>query len=305
MERIIMDCDTGHDDAAALIMAAGSDKIKIEGIVAAAGNQTLEKTLNNNLNMAEAMELDCPVFKGLKNPIIRDRITAAGIHGKTGLDGPIFPKNRKIKCSGDGIRFITDTVMNNPKEITLVATGPLTDIAVAVLTEPRLAENVKKIVLMGGSLGEGNVTECAEFNIFADPEAADIVFKKDWDIVMMGLDVTLQAVFTPAVRQRFEKLKKTRMLDIFLKSMDFYTKACLAFCHDGPALHDPCCIAYLINPEMFTFQRRNIRVETKGQLTYGRTVGLWPSTSSKTLVGKGIDTEKFWLAMENSFSILP
>lgn len=308
IERIILDCDTGHDDAVALIMAAGADNIKIEGIVAAAGNQTLENTLENNLNMVEAMGIDCSVYVGVPDPLLRDRITASEIHGKTGLDGPIFPKNRKIQCSGDGIQYIIDTVMSNPNEITLVPTGPLTDIAIAMKKEPKLAENIKKIVLMGGSLSEGNVTESAEFNIYADPEAAQIVFSSKTNIVMMGLDVTLQVLFSDELDKKFKKMqeeKPTRMREIFLQSMGFYTQSCLEYIHDYPAMHDPCCIAYLMDPTMFSFERRDIRVETKGELTYGRTVGLWPSKTSKTLVGKKVDSSKFWDLLADCFYKLP
>lgn len=305
MERLILDCDTGQDDAVAILMANGADNLKIEGIVSVAGNATLENTLENNLKLTEEIDLDVPVYRGCNSPLIRKQIIAEGIHGKTGYDGPIFKKKRIKQCMGDGIDFIINTIMQNPGEINLVATGPLTDIAIALKKEPKIVDNVKKIILMGGALMQGNITPSAEFNIYADPEAAKIVFNSGAEIYMMGLDVTHQALLNKENFTRFEKEQEnnpTRVREIFLDGMRAYTKTCVAEIHEYPAMHDPCCIAYLIDPSLFTFQSRDIDVETKGEITYGKTVGLWPNDNSKTHVGIKVDANKFFNILSKSLS---
>lgn len=305
MERVIIDCDTGQDDAVAILMAAGSSKIKIEGIVSVAGNQILENTLENNLKLTEDINLDVPVFKGLNGPLVRKQVCASHIHGKTGLDGPIFSKKRVKREAGDGVDFIIDTIMNNPNEINLVAIGPLTDIAIAIKKEPRIVENVKKIVLMGGAMGEGNVTPCAEFNVYADPEAASIVFSSKAPIYMMGLDVTKQLILDEKRFDRFKEAQKyypNRKREIFIDCMEFYIASCIACIHEYPAMHDPCCIAYLINPEIFSFEKRDIFVETKGEYTYGQTVADFINENSNTFVGVRAQQDKFWDLLFNSLN---
>ncbi|MBK5200832.1 MAG: nucleoside hydrolase [Spirochaetaceae bacterium] len=305
MERLILDCDTGQDDAVAILMANGAKNLKIEGIVAVAGNATLENTLENNLKLTEEINLDVPVYKGCSSPLIRKQIIAEGIHGKTGYDGPVFQKKRNKQCMGDGIDFIINTIMENPGEINLVATGPLTDIAMVIKKEPKIIDNVKRIVLMGGALMQGNITPSAEFNIYADPEAAKIVFNSGAEIYMMGLDVTHQVLLNKENFNRFEREQEenpTRVREIFIEGMRAYTKTCVAEIHEYPAMHDPCCIAYLIDPSLFTFQSRDIDVETKGELTYGKTVGLWPNINSKTHVGIGIDADRFFDILSDTLS---
>lgn len=305
MERLILDCDTGQDDAIAILMINGADNLKLEGIVSVAGNATLENTLENNLKLTEEINLDVDVYKGCNAPLVRKQVIAEGIHGKTGYDGPVFTKERVKQSNGDGIDFIINTIMNNPGEINLVATGPLTDIALVIRKEPKIVENVKRIILMGGALMQGNVTPSAEFNIYADPEAAKIVFNSGAEIYMMGLDVTHQVLLDSENLKRFKKeqeLKPNRVREIFLDGMREYTKRCVAEIHEYPAMHDPCCIAYLIDPSIFTFESRDIDVETKGELTYGKTVGLWPNKNSKTHVGVKVDSQRFFNILSKCLS---
>ncbi|MCH3916301.1 MAG: nucleoside hydrolase [Spirochaetia bacterium] len=306
-ERILIDCDTGQDDAVAILLAAGSDKLQIEGIIAVAGNVSLAHTLENNLHLVEAMGKDIPVFRGAEKPLVREPIKAGHVHGTNGLAGYTFPPDCSRRCSGNGIAFIIKTIMENPGQISLVATGPLTDIALAFREEPRLAENVKQVVLMGGSMGEGNITPSAEFNIYADPEAAQIVFSSHARIYMMGLDVTLQVTLTDQILERFRKEQEAdprTMRGLFLKGMESYTRACMDVIHDFPSMHDPCCIAYLLDSSLFTFTRRNVVVETKGTYTYGRTVALWPEETADTFIGIKVDALRFWDLLSASLSNL-
>lgn len=305
LNRIIMDCDTGLDDAVAILMAVDQKNIIVEGLVSVAGNCSLDNSLENNLKLIEDLDYDIPVFKGLSNPLIRKRVDASHIHGDNGLSGPVFNKKRLKKSSGDGIDFIINKVMNNPNEITLVATGPLTDIAFALKKEPRLFDNVKELVLMGGALGEGNVTFSAEFNFFADAEAAAIVFESGMKIIMMGLDVTKQLILDSAVFDLFKadyKKNPNRKKEIFIDCMEFYTKSCWSCLHEYPAMHDPCCIAYLLDPSIFILEKKDIRIETKGEYTYGKSVDARLGGISNTFVGKSVQKDKFWTLLKNSLN---
>jgi len=298
MKKIILDVDTGHDDAIAIEMAAGSSDLEILGIVAVSGNQTLDKTLENTLNLCDSLGIKAPVFRGSEFPLIRQRVVAGKIHGETGFDGPVFGPRKKQAESQRGVDFIVNSVLEAPGEVYLVPTGPLTDIALAMRLDSRVASLVKGIVLMGGSLGKGNVTPSAEFNIYADPEAASIVFSSGAPIVMMGLDVTLSVVLDPPrIQQITSKPGKAR--SILKASMEFYTQSCLRYAGSYPAMHDPCTIAYLHDPSMFSVKPMRIEVETKGSLTYGRTVGIEDS-QSRTLVACKVDQQRFWFFLDSA-----
>ncbi|MGN1164477.1 MAG: nucleoside hydrolase, partial [Candidatus Ornithospirochaeta sp.] len=295
MRRIIMDVDTGHDDAIAIAMAQGlKDKIKIEGLIAVAGNQKRENTLENTLNLAEALEIDAPVFMGASGPLLREQVTAGNIHGKNGFEGPVFPPRKKQQCKGNGIRWAVDYVLANPGEITYVAVGPWTDLALCIKSDDRFASSLKEIVLMGGAVDrEGNVTKEAEFNVYADPEAAEIVFNCGAPITFFSLDVTLKLLLTDEIIEKVRSMEDSRYKQIFLASMAYYTKSILAANGEMPAMHDPCTICYLADPTAFTYSKRRMHVETKGSLTYGRTVGE-RYESSLTKMGVTVDQDKFW-----------
>jgi len=203
--KIILDCDPGHDDAIAILMAAKHPAIDLLGITIVAGNQTLDKTLVNGLNVCQQLDINVPVFAGMPQPIMRKQIVADNIHGETGLDGPVFgPLTRKAE-STHAVQFIIDTLMASDGDITLVPVAPLTNIAVAMRMQPAIIPKIKEIVLMGGAYGTGNFTPSAEFNIYADPEAAHVVFSSGAPLVMMGLDLTNQTACTPDVIARMEK----------------------------------------------------------------------------------------------------
>lgn len=306
MERIIIDCDPGHDDAVALAMAKGlSDRIKVEAVIATYGNQSVDKTLTNALNLAQALELDAPVYTGSLNPLVRERVAAGYIHGENGLAGPVFPPCRR-QCCGNGITAAIDLVLNNPGEITFVSVGPFTDLAVCIKADPRFARSLKRIVVMGGAIGrQGNVTPSAEFNVYADPEAAQIVFNSGVDVVMFGLDVTLQLTLSDAILENVRKLPETNYTPIFMASMECYVEACREYIHDYPSMHDPCTIAYLADPSIFEFERRRINVDCKSELNYGRTIADFPNGEGNVLVGMKANTTKFWNLFYEALRRLP
>jgi ribosylpyrimidine nucleosidase len=299
--KIILDVDTGHDDMIAILMASGLKEIELMGIVAVTGNQVLEKTLNNTLNVCDYIGEKAPVFAGSGRPLVRDLVVAGDIHGESGLDGPTFGPRKKEAQEIGGVHFIIETVLANPHEITLVPTGPLTDIALAIALEPKIVPLIKEIVLMGGSLGRGNKTPYAEFNIYADAEAAQIVFKSGVPIVMMGLDVTLQVQLDRARLETYRVLQ-TKTSEMFSASMDHYMRACQLHGFDYPAMHDPCCIAYLVQPDLFEFAKHNIDVEIYDKQKYGQTIA---SKGDGVLVGKKVDEKRFWKLLDRAFTNLP
>ena len=304
--RIILDVDTGHDDAIAIALAAGlRDEIEIDALIACAGNQVREKTLENTLNMAEALGLECPVFAGANGPILRDQVTAGNVHGKNGFEGPLFPPRKRQQSKGNGIIWAVEHVISNPGEITYVSVGPWTDLALCIKADERFAPSLKEIVLMGGAVDHpGNRTPSAEFNVFADPEAAAIVMKCGAPITLFPLDVTLQVCLNESVLDNVKASPDTVYKDIFLRSMEFYTKAVCKVPGEMPAMHDPCCIAYLADPSIFTFSYRPITVETKGESTYGKTTGGLEDRNQNTKFGITADSGKFWALFFRAFENL-
>lgn len=294
--RIILDVDTGHDDAVAISLAAGlRDNIEIEGLIASFGNTEREKTLNNTLNLAEALDIDSPVFAGSKGPLLRQRVSAGTIHGSSGFDGPVFPPRQKKESKGNGILWALDKVINNPGELTFVSVGPWTDLALMIKADERFAPSLKEIVLMGGAVHrEGNTTGSAEFNVYADPEAAAIVLNSGVPITLMGLDVTLQVLLTEEILEKIKREKDSIYKKIFLDSMAFYIPSIVKATGVWPAMHDPCCIAYLADPSIFEFEYCPVTVETRDKNTYGKTIGGKEDKNQKTKIGIKADTEKFW-----------
>lgn len=303
-EKIILDVDTGHDDMVAIVMATGLEEIELMGLVAVAGNQILEKTLANTLKVCELIGQQAPVYAGMDRPLVRPKVIGGDIHGESGLDGPVFPPLVKQAESLHGVQFIIGSVLANPHEITLVPTGPLTDIAMAIRLEPRLPSLVKRIVLMGGSLGKGNRTAHAEFNIFADPEAAAIVFGSGAPIVMMGLDVTLQVVLDGNRSASYGSLT-TRTATMFNASMAHYIEACRRHGSEYPAMHDPCCIAYIADPSIFTTESHDIAIELHDREKYGKTYASTTNGSGTIQVGVGVDAHRFWKLLDRAFARLP
>lgn len=208
MTSIILDCDPGHDDAMAILLALGNPNIELLGVTTVGGNQSLEKVTYNaraTLEMARATHI--PVHAGCDRPMVRPLEVAASVHGESGLDGVTLPEPTRPLDEGHAVNWIIDTIMSNePGTITLVPTGPLTNIAMAVRLEPRIVRRVKEVVLMGGGYHVGNWSAVAEFNIKVDPESAHVVFNEDWPITMVGLDLTHQALCTPEVQAKINAI---------------------------------------------------------------------------------------------------
>ena len=222
--KIILDCDPGHDDAVAIMLAGKSPKIDLLGITVVAGNQTLDNTQRNALNVVQCLGLDVPVYAGCGQPMIREKITAGDIHGKTGLDGPVFePLTRKLEPE-HAVNYIVKTLMESDDPITMVTTGPMTNLAMAMRMEPRIIDKIERIVLMGGAYTNGNVTPAAEFNIVADADAAYVCFTSGRPITMVGLDVTRKALCYPSIVERMEKVNN-KASKLFVDLMRHFNKS--------------------------------------------------------------------------------
>lgn len=301
--KIILDCDPGHDDAVAIMMAAIHPKIDLLGITIVAGNQTLEKTTINALNVCQYLDIDTKVYAGCGIPMVREKqIIADDIHGESGLDGPVFdPLTRKVEDK-HAVDYIIETLMDSDGDITLVPTGPLTNIAMAMRMQPKIVDKIKEIVLMGGAYQLGNVTPAAEFNILVDAEAAHVVFTSGRPIVMMGLDLTRQALCYPSIVERMGKID-TKAAQLFADLMRFFGQQQKAvFGWEGGPLHDPTCIAYLIDPSSIEVKPMYTEVEIRSEKSYGRTLCDYFNTSKKeanALVGVKLDNDKFWDIVED------
>ena len=296
-EKIILDCDPGHDDAVAIMLAAISPKIELLGITVVAGNQKLEKTVNNALKVCDHLNLDIPVYSGMSRPMIREQVIADEIHGETGLDGPIFGELKKKIEEKHAVNFIIDTLMNSDEKITLVPTGPLTNIAMAMRFEPRIIEKIRRIILMGGAYQLGNITPAAEFNILADPDAAHVVFTSGVKLTMMGLDLTRQA---QATREVIEKMKtlNNKASELFVDLMEFFASTQKeVFGWPAPPVHDPTTIAYIIDPTCVEVKPMFCEVEIWSERSYGRTLcdylGILKKEPNIDVAVK-LDFDKFW-----------
>lgn len=269
---IIMDCDPGHDDAIAMILACASDKLDVKAITTVGGNQTVAKTTNNALKMLTFMDKQIPVAKGADRPMRRELEIAPEVHGDTGLDGPIIPEATQKALDINAYELMAKVVEESEEKVTLVPTGPLTNIAIFLSAYPHLKSKIERISLMGGSAIGGNWTASAEFNILVDPEAADIVFRSGIPITMSGLDVTHKAQVYP---EDIEKIKSQggKVAVLVAELLEYFIKFHKEICGwDFAPLHDPCAIAWLINPEMFKSKKLNVQIDMDGEHTTGCTV---------------------------------
>jgi purine nucleosidase len=290
---IIHDCDPGIDDALAIALGVGHPEIEFAGITTVSGNVGLDKTTANALAVASFTgATEVPVTPGCAEPLVREGRRAGHVHGESGLGGAVLPPAARKAEDGHAIDFIIDQVAAAPGEITLVATGPLTNIALAVRREPRLTEWVRDFVIMGGSAGRGNVTPAAEFNIWADPEAAAMVFGAGWTVRMIGLDVTLRARATAAVQERMRELGRLGS-ELVMPALSRYADT--DDTTREPAVHDVCAMLSVVAPDVFTYTPAAVQVETTGRLTYGMTVtDFSPSVIPNAAVATDIDADRFW-----------
>lgn len=297
--KIILDCDPGHDDAVAMLLAAGNPDIDLLAVTTVGGNQTLEKVTRNALAMGTVAHITgIPFAAGCGHPLVRDVETAGETHGESGLDGVELPEPTIELDPRHGVDVIIDTIMDNePGSVTLVPTGPLTNIAMAARKEPAIVERVKQVVLMGGGYHVGNWSAVAEFNIKVDPEAAHIVFNLPWKVVMVGLDLTHQALATDKVTQRIKAIHSD-LSEFVLGLFTFFRKAykdTQGF--EFPPVHDPCAVAHVIDPTIVKAVKVPIDVELSGQLTTGMTVADFrgePPEDCTTWAATTLDFDRFW-----------
>ena len=292
---VIIDCDPGHDDAIALLLALASPELDLLGVTTVHGNQTLVKTTANALRVLDlARRSDIPVAAGAERPLVRELTVAAHVHGESGLDGPSLPPPVRDAVGPHAVDFMAERIAASAVPVTLVPVGPLTN--VALLLERTGGENIERIVLMGGSIAEGNMTPAAEFNIWADPEAADRVFRSELDVTMIGLDVTHRAVTTPALQER---LRSAGEIGAFVADLvDFFTVYHReTYGWDGAPIHDAVAVAQAVRPELVTTVDRNVEIELVSDLCRGRTVvDLWRRTErpANAHVGVDLDTAGFF-----------
>ncbi len=271
---VILDCDPGHDDAIALILALASPELKVLAVTTSAGNQTPDKTLNNALRILTLLgRHDIPVAAGAPKPLMRELIIADNVHGESGLDGPTLPDPAFAPQAMTGLELMAKCLRESPEPVTLVPTGPLTNIALLLAAHPELKSKIGRIVLMGGAAGAGNWTPAADFNIYVDPEAADMVFSAGIPITLCGLDVTHQAQVMDEDIARVRAIPNpvaqcvADLLDFF---MIYHRDPKWGFA--GAPLHDPCTIAWLLAPALFHGQDCWVGIETQGRHTVGMTV---------------------------------
>jgi len=310
--RIIIDTDPGQDDAVAILLALASpDDIEVAGIVAVAGNVPLAHTERNARRIVElAGRPEVPVFAGCSRPMVRKLVTAEHVHGRTGLDGVDLPEPKVPLQAQHGVDFIIETLRAaEPGSVTLCTLGPLTDIAVALVKAPDIVQHVRELVMMGGAYFEvGNITPAAEFNIYVDPEAADVVMRSGIPIVMAPLDLTHRVLTTAARLDAFRAAgnaagKVVAGLLSFSERFDLAKYGSL-----GAPLHDPCVIAYLLKPDLFTGKTVNVTVETGSALTLGMTVTDWWQITDRprnvTFLRDG-DAEGFFSLLTERLARLP
>ena len=294
MKNIIIDCDPGHDDALAILTAiAHTGKLRILGITTIGGNQTLEKVTTNAKNVLDFVHADIPLATGQTGPLTKELRVAPEAHGDSGMDGPYFNGENYPIASDNAILFMYEKIMASKENVILVGLGPLTNIALLIKVFPEVQSKIEYISIMGGGLNRGNTTALAEFNIYVDPEAAEIVFNSDIPVVMSGLDVTEQAEIT--VDEINGLQNKGRVSHLAYELLHFYNQSGKQFGFINSPIHDLCAIAYLIDPGMFSGTSYHVDVITEGKargLTYADK-RLAAVGKQNTLVLEQVNREKF------------
>lgn len=296
--RIVIDTDPGQDDAVAILLALASPELEVLGITTVAGNVPLPLTTRNALKIRElAGRWDVPVYPGCSRPILRPLYTAEYVHGPTGIDGADLPEPEGLPEDRHAVDFLVDLLLSTSEPVTICPIGPLTNIALAIVKEPRIVPMIEEIALMGGGFFEGgNTTPAAEFNIYVDPHAAQIVLSSGAPVTMFPLDVTHRALLLPEHVAALRRLG-TPVGEAVAGMLDYYER------HDvdkygmaGAPLHDPCVVAYLIEPALFTGRRCHVEVETVSETTMGMTVVDWWGVTGRepnALVMRDVDADGF------------
>ena len=300
MPRIILDTDPGVDDALALFLAIASPEVQLEAITTVSGNVPVELTTRNALTLLELAEQpDIPVARGSARPLVREPVYAAYVHGQNGLGGIELPEPRTKPLKQHAADLIIEKVMDAPGEITLVAIGPLTNLALALRTEPRIAQHVRDVVIMGGALRvPGNTTPAAEFNIYADPQAASIVLHGGWPIRLVSLDVTTKTLLQ---REQVNLLARSnsKVTSFIQRLLDFYFDVfgpTVYGANAGFQMHDPLALAAAFQPDLITWESSYVDVELTGTLTLGETVGYFHrpnAPSPNVLASVAVDARQF------------
>lgn len=301
--KILLDCDPGLDDALALLLAHGDPALELVGVTTVGGNVGLKNTTKNALELREYLGFpNVPVAAGAVGPLVREMKNAAQVHGESGLGDIVLPPATLPLSGVHAVDFIIDTIRAAPGEINLVATGPMTNVALALQKYPGIASLVKSFVIMGGSFTRGNTTPAAEFNIYADPEAAAVVFGAGWQVVMVGLDLTLQAIAGPDVVRRMAAIG-TLGTELVVPLATFWTDPDDAD-WQGQAVHDVCAVAFVARPDLFTSRRARVDVETTGTFTDGMTVVDFASSAPNALVPVTLDVGGFWDYAEGVYALV-
>ena len=283
--RIVVDCDPGHDDAIALLLALASPEVELLGVTTVHGNQTLDKTTENALRVLELVgRSDVPVARGADRPLVRDLHVAAHVHGDSGLDGPALPAATARPLQQGAVDFLLEHVT---PDVVLVAVGPLTNVALALDRGLR----PQRIVLMGGAIAEGNMTPAAEFNIWADPEAAQRVFRAGLPVTMIGLDVTHGALLTPAWAERFRAAG--RVGTFVAELVEFFKRYhSRTYGWDGAPIHDALALAHAFRPGLVRTEHVNVEIELESELCRGRTVvDRWNRTERESNAHVGVEVD--------------
>jgi inosine-uridine nucleoside N-ribohydrolase len=296
--KIIIDCDPGHDDALAILLAARHPQIELLAITTVAGNQSVEKTTGNALKVCTLANIrNVPIARGMDRPLVRPAKHAPDIHGESGMDGPHIPEPDIKPDPRHAVDLLIELLLSSDGDITLVPTGPLTNIASAIRKEPAIVPKIRAISLMGGAIGLGNVTPAAEFNIHTDPEAAEIVFGCGRPITMVPLEVTHQALATEEIVNRLRSVNRpvaTFAADLLVFFAETYHRV---FGFPAPPLHDPCAVAAVIDPTIIKAHDMFVAIECEGAWTAGRTVcDVYSKLGQKpnARVGYGLEVDRFW-----------
>jgi purine nucleosidase len=299
--NILLDCDPGLDDALALLLAHGDPNLVLVGVTTVGGNVGLQNTTRNALQLREYLKFPTvPVSAGAAEPLTREVRDAAHVHGAGGLGNVVLPEATLPVTGQHAADFIIETLRATPGAIHLVATGPLTNIAIALEREPAIARWAASFTIMGGSYTRGNATVAAEFNIWADPEAAKIVFAADWRVTMIGLDLTLQAQANSIVVDRLKTLGKLAD-ELIVPLATFYFNPNMPD-WDGQAVHDVCAVAYVARPDLFLTQPARVEVETMGEFTSGMTVVDFDAPIPNALIATKLDVNGFWAYVESVYA---
>ena len=307
-KKILLDCDPGLDDALALLLAHGDPNIELVGVTTVGGNVGLPQTTRNALALREYLHFEkVAVAAGASQPLSGETRSAIQVHGESGLGTAALPEPILAVDDRHAVDFIIETVRASPGAIHLVATGPLTNIALAIQKEPAIARLVASFTIMGGSFTRGNATPAAKFNIYADPAAARMVFDADWQVIMVGLDLTLQATATGPVVERLGRLGVLAH-ELILPLATFWAGAnqfgAISSNGHGQAVHDVCAVAHVARPDLFASRPARVQVETGGEFTSGMTVVDFDSPFPNAIVPVTLDVPGFWAYVERVYSIV-